>query len=71
MNRMMVSVLAAGCALAGFAEGFVVARDGAAACAVVGCKTVRSAAADGRQGQHRLLRGHCPYARSPAPAEVI
>ena len=35
MNRLMVSVVAAGCALAGFAEGFVVAKDGAAACAVV------------------------------------
>mgnify|MGYP003297951226 CR=1 FL=1 len=35
MNRLMVSVLAAGCALAGFAEGFVVAKDGTAACAVV------------------------------------
>ena len=31
----MVSVVAAGCALAGFAEGFVVAKDGTAACAVV------------------------------------
>ena len=44
MNRMMVLVLAAGCALAGFAEGFVVAKDGAAACAVVAGEFAKPAA---------------------------
>lgn len=44
MNRLMVSVVAAGCALAGFAEGFVVAKDGAAACAVVAGEFAKPAA---------------------------